>query len=225
MIINDRNFKVDKNIIKKCLEVTPATVGHYIDNVMDCEIKPIHEGVKIAGPAITVRCPIIDSMVDSTVVHYVMKFVQPGDIIVINCCGDLEHASVGEIVALMAKLKKAGGIIVDGAITDKIAIYNMGLPVFAKNVSALSTRLLGISGEINTSIQCGRVTVNPGDIIFGDDDGVVVFPADKADEILEKAKQSEMREVKLRNKLLKGELLADLTGATELVERNLQKNK
>ena len=139
MIINDRNFKVNKDIIKKCLEVTPATVGHYIDSVMNCEIKPINEGVKIAGPAITVRCPTINSTVDSTVVHYVMKFVQPGDIIVIDCCGDLEHASVGEMVALMAKLKKAAGIIVDGAITDKIEIRKMGFPVFAKNVSALST--------------------------------------------------------------------------------------
>jgi len=225
MIINDRNFKVDKNIIKKCLEVTPATVGHYIDNVMNCEIKPIQEGVKIAGPAITVRCPTVDSNVDSTVVHYVMKFVQPGDIIVIDCCGDSEHASVGGMVALMAKFKKAAGIIVDGAITDKIEIRKMGLPVFAKNVSALSTRLLGISGEINTSIQCGNVTVNPGDIIFGDDDGVVAFSPDIADEILDKAKQSEIREVKLRNKLFEGELLADLSGATELIEKHLRKSK
>ena len=80
-----------------------------------------------------------------------------------------------------------------------------------------------MSGEINTTIQCGKVTVNPGDIIFGDDDGVVAFSPDKADEILDKAKQSEIREVKLRNKLFKGELLADLSGATELIEKHLQK--
>lgn len=220
------NTKRDKNtdnkiqgIIQKCLEVTPASVGHYINSVMSSEIKPIYENIKIAGPAVTVSCPTIDS----TVVHYIMKYIQAGDIIVIDRFGDLEFAAVGEMVALMAKNKKAAGIVIDGAVTDRTEIKEMSLPVFARRISAKATRLIGISGEMNTTIQCGGVTVNPNDIIFADDNGVVVIPLEDADEILKKAKQSEIREVEWRKKISNGESLSDLSGATELFENYLEK--
>jgi len=218
--INQRNFDVNKELMKKCLEVAPATMGHHMqyEGGMDSEIKPLYRGAKIAGPAITVKC---SNPLDTTVVHYALKIAKPGDVIVIDRGGDKQHAGVGEMVALCAKHVGVAGIVVDGAATDINEIEEMKMPVFARRLSASCGRLLGMSGEINTIVNCGGVIVRPGDIVFGDDNGVLVILPDDLEDLIEKARASEEREIGLRKKMADGELLCDLGRATGIIEKAL----
>ena len=222
--INPRNFNVNKELMKKCLEVAPATIGHHLqyEAGMDSEIKPLYRGVKIAGPAITVRCPI---PLDTAAVHYALKIAKPGDVIVIDRGGDKQQAAVGEMVALCAKHVGVAGIVVDGAATDIIEIEEMKMPVFTRRLSASCGRLLGMSGEINTIINCGGVIVRPGDIVFADDNGVLVIPPDDLEELIEKARKSEEREIGLRKKMAEGELLCDLGRASGIIEKALKEKQ
>lgn len=186
---------------------------------MSPQIKPIFPNVKVVGPAFTVKI----SANDSTLLHKTMGLVEPGDVVVVDRMGDTVHACTGEVVVLAAKLKGVAGIIVDGPATDVKEITEMGVPVFATGLSAVTTKLVGLDGEINTTIQCGGATVNPGDLIFADDNGVLVIAPKDAERLLEMAEISEEKEVGIKEKLYNGHLLPDLSGADRLIQGELPK--
>ncbi|WP_246092816.1 RraA family protein [Terrilactibacillus laevilacticus] len=102
-----------------------------------------------------------------------------GDIIVIDAFGGQENAIVGELICHYAMAKGIAGIVTNSPIRDSLAIREMNLPVYARGKTPRGPLKEG-SGEINTTISCGTVPVNPGDIIVGDDDGVVVVPKQDA---------------------------------------------
>src|SRR5699024_5911975 len=96
-----------------------------------------------------------------------------------------------------AKVKKIAGIIVDGPMTDIQAIKDLDFPVFATGLSPITTKIIGQSGEINTTVHCGGVSVRPGDLILADDNGVLVFPSENIEDmtsILEVAEANDERE-------------------------------
>lgn len=161
-----------KDLLEKLRDIEPATIGHFVEaGAMDPRIKPLFDDAKIVGRAVTVRI----SGSDSTALHCVMGQVGPGDVVVVDRMGNDTHACTGEVVALAAKCRGAEGIIIDGPATDPLAIREMNLPVFCTGISVLTTKLLGLGGEINVPIQCGGVPVFPGDIIIADVCGVLVL--------------------------------------------------
>lgn len=177
--------RIDQSIVDGCRMISASVFGDVMGRmrVMNYAIKPVNEpGVHFAGSALTVRTHPSDNLL----VHKAMDIARPGDIIVIDASGDTEHAMIGEIMSFYAKTKGIGGFVIDGAIRDRLGIAKLGLPVFAKGTTPRGPYKEG-PGEINTIISCGNVPVSPGDIIVGDDDGVVVIPRDEARVILEKA--------------------------------------
>lgn len=210
----------DLELAHQAGQVSPATIGHFIHSgFMSPDIKPLFRNVKVCGPAFTVRTPANDS----TLVHKSIDLVEPGDIIVIDRMGDKVHACVGEVVALAAKEKGVAAIVIDGPATDSCEITEMGIPVFSTGLSVVTTKLLGLAGEINGTIQCGGAVVNPGDLVFADDNGVLVMNPQEAPYLIEKARISEEREVGTKERIAAGESLADITGADALLDGQVAK--
>ncbi len=143
------------------------------------EIKPIAPGMRVCGPAVTV----LERPGDALYVQKVIDLLQPGDVVVIDAGDVRDVACIGERLSFYMQRKGAAGVVVDGAIRDSRGIIDMGFPCFAKSVCM---KIFGSTGPgaINVPIQCGGVPVNPGDIIVGDDDGVVCVPRESAAEIL-----------------------------------------
>jgi len=155
------------------MHVDPANIGHSIEGgFMRKEIKPVSDTMKIVGPAYTVRIP----QRDSTALYYAMMEAPVGSAIVVDKGGDDAYACVGEWVAAMAKTRGMAGFVIDGPATDKLALLQLGLPVFCTGFSPVTSRLDGVCGEVQIPIQCGGAVVKPGNIIVGDADGVIVVP-------------------------------------------------
>lgn len=212
--------RVDYRLAKMLADVSPATIGHFVNSgFMSPRIKPVFPNVKIAGPALTVKIPANDS----TMLHKAMAVVEEGDVIVVDRAGDEVFACVGEVLALAALMKKAAGIVIDGPATDVCEITKLGIPVFSTGLSVVTTKLYGLGGEINGTIQCGGATVNPGDFIFGDDNGVLVISPDDAMTLLEKAQNSERRELHTKELIRNGGSLPEISGANRLIEANVPK--
>ncbi|MCM3569044.1 RraA family protein [Neobacillus mesonae] len=223
MRIQDRvtNEQLTEVVLKRFKKVEPATIGHHLHyGFMDPRVKSMLQDVKVVGTAFTVRT----SVNDSTMVHKAVSLAEEGDVLIIDRNGDTKHACVGEMVAYAANVKKLAGIIIDGPCTDIQAIRKIGVPVFATGLSPITTKLYGQSGEINTSVQCGGVVVEPGDLIIADDNGVLVLPPNLSyDEILVKAEASEQREPVTKKLLDEGAALSSLTKADELLKEKLCK--
>ncbi|HEU0116522.1 MAG TPA: hypothetical protein VFQ80_17660, partial [Thermomicrobiales bacterium] len=139
--------------------------------------------------------------------------------------GDARHAPVGEMVALAAQCRGAAMIVIDGVCTDIVEIRELGIPVFARGTSVLTTKLHGLaSGAINAEIACGGVVVRSGDVVLADDNGVLVLPVDVAQGVVERARASDAREPQTRDYLRGGGSLPELTAANRLVAGLLAPN-
>jgi 4-hydroxy-4-methyl-2-oxoglutarate aldolase len=177
----------DQSIIREYSGIGVATIheslGKETNNVMHHSIKPLAHGMKLLGPAVTV-----DSFpADNLTVHVGIVYCKPGDILVVNGHG-MEGVMFGAQMAYQSKHSGVGGVVVDGAVRDSEEIRSMPFPCFANLISALGSAK-GTPGSINVPIQCGGVIVNPGDLVVGDDDGVVVVPRKAVKETLDKARK------------------------------------
>jgi RraA family protein len=144
---------------------------------MDARIKPIN-ATPLLGTAFTVRVRIGDNLM----FHKALDLAQPGDVIVVDGRGDLANSLMGEIMMRQALKKGLAGVVVDGAIRDVEALAQMKLAIYAAGVTPQGPYKDG-PGEINVPVSCGGVAVNPGDILVGDADGIIVIPPRDAAEI------------------------------------------
>ena len=174
---------------------------------MDPDIKFMcGRNARVAGNALTVRIPAEESKA----LHLAVSMAQEGDIIVIDRCGDRSHAAVGEMIALCANTRKVSAIIIDGPMTDFEEIKDIGIPVFARGTSALTTKFIHDCGEINYDISCGGVTVHPGDMIMADKNGILVLRDFEAEELLDTAIADQKQESGEREQVLNGTTLQQL---------------
>lgn len=196
-------------------EVSFPTIGHFLEEgFVDPAIRAMAAPAKIVGRAVTVRI----TAPDSVLVHKATELLEPGDALVIDIGGDVRHASVGEMVALAARERGGVAIVIDGVCTDIVEIRAMGLPVFARGTSVLTTKLHGLnSGAINAPVACGGVVVRPGDVVLGDDNGVLVLPVAVAQAVAGRARDSDEREPAIRAHVRGGGSLPELTGANRTV--------
>ncbi|MFQ5710767.1 MAG: RraA family protein [Candidatus Geothermarchaeales archaeon] len=168
-------------------------------NTMSVDIKPLLPGVKIAGPALTVRSIAADFLTPIRAIDY----AKPGDIIVVDVRGFKGAAVWGEIASASAKQWDVGGAVIDGSIRDVAGIREMGFQIFHGGVVPNAGDASALC-DINIPITCGGVTVKPGDIIVGDDDGVVSIPLERAEVVLEKARRQHQLEEEILRKLGEG---------------------
>lgn len=172
---------------------------------MDSQIRGVFTGARLAGPAYTVKNYAKDNLMS----HYALKYAAPGDILVVDNGGFFKAAGWGELMSLTAKMKHLGGIVVDGGVRDRQSLAELGFPVFARNVIPEGT-VKTTPGSINVPVNCGGITVCPGDVIVGEEDGVVVIPGGRAELVLEKARAIVEKEKVLRERILAGEVPFDI---------------
>jgi len=174
---------------------------------MKAEIKPLIPVERIAGSAVTVE----ETAGGNLMSHYAMYIAEPGDIIVIDAKGYRNRSCWGGIQTFVCKERGIEGLVIDGTIRDVSDVRRLNYPVFCLGVTPAGP-LKGWSGNINTPIQCGGVVVHPGDIIVGDEDGVVVIPLKYADRVYEAAVKRLNMEEEWVERIKRGEKTTDILG-------------
>ena len=149
---------------------------------MHSRVAPVHERMKLAGPAFTVEVRPGDNLM----IHAAIALAQPGDILVVDGKGDQTAALMGTLMLSACKQRRLGGVVVDGAIRDRLELLELDFPVFSAGFNPAGPTKY-VPGRINHPISAGGVTVNPGDLVVADADGVVVLERAKAPAMLELA--------------------------------------
>ena len=146
-------------------------------------LRPMHAGGGLAGPALTVKTRPGDNLM----IHKAIALAEPGDVIVVDAGGDLTNALIGELMLAQMVKRGLGGIVLNGAIRDSAGIRAQGFPVFAAGVTHRGPYKDG-PGEINVPVSVGGMVVNPGDIVVGDQDGLMAFAPAEAEALIAKAR-------------------------------------
>ena len=221
-ILNPLPSTLESQLVQKLMRAEPATIGHFRNwGFMDPALRAMQSDVRIAGPAVTVRAP----GVDSTIVGYALGQVRPGDVLVIDRCGDHRHAPFGGLVAYACKVAGLAGVIIDGVATDIGEVRKYGVPLWCRGLSTVTTKRIGLAGEFCGTVSCAGVDVKPGDIIIADECGIVVLPPGEAEAAADRAIAMQDAEVALRARLDAGEKLPDISGATKTLQEALAKQK
>jgi 4-hydroxy-4-methyl-2-oxoglutarate aldolase len=176
--------------------------------VIDPALRPINPSAKLVGTAFTLVCPD-----DHLTVLRALVEAKPGDVLVIDTRGG-RRAVAGELFATEAMNRKLGGIVVDGAVRDTATLRTLPLPVYARFVTPMSGTTRAAC-ERQVAVQCGGVAVNPGDVIFGDDDGLIVATMAELERILPVAEEIQSKELAALARMRNGDNLPDLLNFDE----------
>ena len=176
--------------------------------VMDSDIRPLRNGLKLFGRAHTLTCHD-----DFLTVIKALQDAEPGEVLVIDSQNS-HKALTGELFPTEAMRKGLTGIVNDGPCRDTAVVRNMDFPYYAKSarsVPGTTNRLF----ETQISITCGGVTVNPGDLLFGDDDGILVATAEELEKLIPVAESIQQKEGRLLEQMAKGVSLLDMLNFEE----------
>ena len=146
-----------------------------------------------------------------------MYAAEAGDVLVLDCHGYTEAGHFGDIMALACKIRGIAGVVIDGSCRDSQDIKALGLPVFVKAFNPSGTVKKSL-GEVNVPVICGGVRVNPGDIIAGDCDGVVVVPREHEDEVFSRAAAKFEKEAYIVEQLKAGMSTLEVYGFDKLID-------
>jgi regulator of RNase E activity RraA len=155
-------------------------------------LKPLHGAKPLIGPAYTVRTRSGDNLA----VHKALENVTAGDVLVIDGGGDESRALVGEIMMEIAITKSVAGFVIDGAIRDVAAFAAAGFPCFARSVIHRGPYKFG-PGEEQVLVSVGGMPVSPGDLIIGDEDGILAVPPSVAQQVLSNVQAQVRREAEI----------------------------
>ncbi len=159
------------------------TMRPAIQNMTDADLVPL------VGPACTVKVFPGDNLM----VHAALDVARPGDVLVIDAGGSHMNAVLGDLVSNKARHRGIAGIVVDGLVRDIDGIRAARIPVFGRGITPVGPLHRG-PGEINFPIQCGGIVVRPGDLIFADNNGVVVVPLEIASELQKRCQEKQEKE-------------------------------
>ena len=197
------------DLLKQLSQFSAATIHEALGKYgnLPSAIKPISATMKVCGMAYTVKTMPRDNIL----LHRAYAYAKPGDVIVANCSGFYEAGYWGDLMSLGAKTKGINGLVIDGCVRDANDIEAMGFPVFSRGLCILGTSNHG-DGFLNEPIIIGGVLINPGDIIIGDRDGVVVIPQNRITEAIEKSAAREAKEENVRRQLREGKTSLQIYG-------------
>lgn len=181
---------------------------------LDGGIKPIHPDMRVAGPAFTVDIRPADNLM----LHYAMLKVKPGDVLVVDAKGFVEAGPWGDVFTEQALRMGVAGLVINGAVRDASSITKMGFPVFCRGLSIKGTGK-NQPGRLNVPIFIGDVQINPGDIIVGDQDGVVVVPQDEVVVAIRNSQAREEKEAAFREQIRNGSTTVELLGLGEILQQ------
>ena len=192
--ILQRRRTVDLDLARQFLDVPVANVSDCMARMTagGARLRPMHAGGRMAGPALTVKARPGDNLM----IHKALQLAKPGDVIVVDGGGDLTNALVGEIMVGDAVKQRLGGFVMYGAIRDAGAIREGSFPVFAAGVTHRGPSKDG-PGEINVPIAIDGMVIEPGDLVIGDEDGLLCVPYDEVERLLAGAREKQVVENKM----------------------------
>jgi len=178
---------------------------------MRADIRPIYEGAVVVGRAYPVLTADVYKLVDDPYGPEIeaVDSLKPNDVMVVCTQRSTRTCFWGELLSTAARARGARGIVIDGYTRDVAQIIKMKFPTFATGIYMVDSAGRSIVLDHNCPVDCGGVLVNPGDIIFGDIDGVVVIPRELEKEVIPLALEKVSKENQVREELLKGSLLRD----------------
>jgi RraA family protein len=154
--------------------------GRY--GTLNGRIAPLSPSMRMAGPAFTVEVRPGDNLM----IHAALALAKPGDVLVVDGKGDRTCALMGSIMMTACRKLGLAGVVIDGAVRDTEELRELGFPVYAVGANP-NGPTKSVPGRINWPISCGGRTINPGDLVVGDADGVVVIEREKVESLLDLA--------------------------------------
>jgi 4-hydroxy-4-methyl-2-oxoglutarate aldolase len=170
-------------------------------------MRPVYAAAQLAASAVTVMCQPGDNLM----IHAAIEVCQPGDVLVVVTASESTDGMFGELLATSCQAHGIAGLVIDAGVRDVADITRMNFPVWAKAISAQGT-VKASAGSVNVEIVCAGALVRPGDIIVGDQDGVVVVKRESAVAIAKLGAARLAKEEKSRERLRAGELGLDFYG-------------
>lgn len=172
-------------------------------------IKPTSNGFRLCGSALTVQSPGGDNLW----LHRALDIAQPEDVLVVHVGGQYHHGYWGEIMSTAARVRRLGGLVIDGCVRDAELLEKIGFPVFARGLCIRGTgKDFGARGWINAPVLFEDVVISPGDLIVGDEDGVVCVAHARIDGVLAQARERDRLEEHILRRIEAGESTLDVYG-------------
>ncbi|NUY05189.1 4-carboxy-4-hydroxy-2-oxoadipate aldolase/oxaloacetate decarboxylase [Paraburkholderia youngii] len=180
--------------------------------VMPPAIKPVAPGFRICGPALTVHAPGGDNLW----LHRAIYAADPGDVLVVSVGDAYEYGYWGEVMSTAALARGLGGLVINGCVRDQRLLAEMGFPVYARGLCIRGTgKGFGARGWINAPTRFDDVTVEAGDLIVADEDGVVAIPVARVAEVIAAAQAREAKEADQMRRIREGESTLAIFGWDE----------
>jgi 4-hydroxy-4-methyl-2-oxoglutarate aldolase len=216
--LNSLPPQIDERLLKLLRQAEPATIGHFLHSgFVDPAVRAYFPEMRIAGTAVTISSPGPDAVI----IHHALGQCRPGDVLVIDRCGDHKHACAGGAVAYAARKAGIIGIVVDGMVTDIGELRTYGVPVWARGLSTITQKKIGLGGGFCVPVSCGGVAVRPGDGVFADENGVLILDPADIEWAAQRAIALQQEEKKTLARIDAGEKIADIVGSTALIETAL----
>ncbi|MEU6530211.1 4-carboxy-4-hydroxy-2-oxoadipate aldolase/oxaloacetate decarboxylase [Streptomyces sp. NPDC046928] len=208
--------KAEPKAVEALARYGTATVGEAMGRTgfIGTHLRPIQQGVRVTGTAVTVLCWPGDNLM----IHAAVEQCGEGDILVVTTTSPCEDGLFGELFATALAHRGVRGVVLNTGIRDTAELRAMGFPAWSAAVSPQGT-VKATGGSVNVPIVIGGQVIHPGDVIVADDDGVVVVPRERAHETAEASEAREQKEAGARAAFLEGQLGLDRYGLRETLTR------
>lgn len=194
--------KVSAEWVSRYRDVPVANVSDSMNRMTagGARLRPMHREGVLAGPALTVKARPGDNLM----LHYAIDIAEPGDVIVVDAGGDLSNALIGEMMVAYAVKRGVAGIVINGAIRDAGSIAAGTFPMFAAGISHRGPYKDG-PGEINVAIAIDGMVIEPGDLVLGDEDGLLCVPYEHVADVYDRASAKHHAEQQQLEQIARGE--------------------
>jgi regulator of RNase E activity RraA len=198
-----RTRKVDLGLAAKFKELPVSNVSDCMNRLAagGAQLRPMHVSGYLSGPALTVKLPAGDNLM----LHKALQLIEPGDVVIADASGETRNAITGQLMMEIAEKKGAAGVVIFGAIRDSGYFRTRNFPVYACGVTHRGPYRNG-PGEINVPISIEGMVIEPGDLIIGDEDGILCVPFVDAETIFKAGRAKLSTEDDTRAATARGDL-------------------